>query len=84
MKIEDHRLLSEYPEFKEAFFFLKMQDQSFHNLYEEFLKVEFTLIRIESGFVSASPQCQKNFETKCAELKTRLLNMLKEQTVATN
>jgi len=77
MPIEKHDLVHELPEYRERIHELKMSDQHFARLFEEYHEVDHEIHRIEEGVEPTSDDYLEERKKLRLSLKDQLLAMLK-------
>ncbi len=79
MPVTNHSLANELPEFKEQIHELKMNDNHFHRLHEEYGDVDHEIHRIENGTENTSDDYLEGLKKKRLSLKDQLFVMLKKE-----
>lgn len=74
---EHHRLLQEFPEFKERIHELKMSDAHFVKLCEAYQKLDDEVYRIEEGMETPSDDYTEELKKKRLAAKDELFAILK-------
>jgi uncharacterized protein YdcH (DUF465 family) len=74
---EHHHLLNEFPELKDRIHELKVSDDHFARLYEEYNKLDDEILRIEEGVETPSDEYTEKLKMRRVELKDKLYAMLK-------
>lgn len=75
---EHHDLAHEFPEYKERIHELKMKDNHFASLFDEYEKLDKEIYRIEEQIETPSDEYTEELKQKRVQLKDQLFNMLKE------
>lgn len=75
---EKHDLIHEFPEHKETIHKLKMSDNHFARLFEEYHEVDHEIHRIESEVETPSDDYTEEKKKQRLHLKDQLLKMIKE------
>ena len=75
---EKHDLIHEFPEHKEMIHNLKMTDNHFAKLFEEYHEIEHEIHRIETGVETPSDDYTEEKKKQRLDLKDQLLKMIKE------
>ena len=78
MSLEKHDLVHELPESKEAIHHLKMNNQHFARLFDEYHEVDHEVHRIESGAENTSDEYLETKKKERLSLKDQLFVMIKE------
>ncbi len=78
MPIEKHDLLHELPEHKEAIHHLKMKNNHFARLFEEYHEIDHEVHRIEENIETPSDEYVHERKIKRLALKDELLKMIQE------
>lgn len=78
MPIENHSLVNELPEYKEQIHELKMSDDHFRRLFEEYNFLTHEIENIEKEIVLASTMEEEEFKKRRLHLKDTLLGMLQK------
>jgi uncharacterized protein YdcH (DUF465 family) len=81
MTIEKHDLHHEFPEFKEEIHHLKINDNHFARLFNEYHEVDQEVHRIEQGVENTSDEYLEGKKKQRLKLKDDLFNMLKKAEV---
>ena len=77
MIIERHSLAKELPEFKEKIHELKMNDNHFSRLFDEYHNLDNEVIRIEEGVENSSDDYLETLKKKRLALKDELFQILR-------
>ena len=75
---EKHDLIHELPEHKETIHNLKMTDNHFARLFDEYHEVDHEIHRIETGVETPSDDYVEEKKKQRLHLKDQLLKMIKE------
>ena len=78
MSLEKHDLLSEFPESKEIIHTLKMNNNHFARLFDEYHNVDHEVHRIETGAESTSDEYLETRKKQRLKLKDELFQMIRE------
>ncbi|CUB04345.1 YdcH family protein [Marinomonas fungiae] len=78
MPIENHSLVNELPEYKEQIHELKMSDDHFRRLFEEYNFLTHEIENIEKEIVLASTMEEEEFKKRRLHLKDTLVGMLQK------
>lgn len=78
MPIENHNLALELPEFKDEIHSLKMTDEHFKKLADEYHYLTNEVKKMEQEIVLASTQEEEEFKKRRLQLKDTLVNYLKD------
>lgn len=78
MTLEKHDLLHELPESRDAIHDLKMNNNHFARLFQEYHEKDHEVHRIESGAEAASDEHLENCKKERLKLKDELYRMIKE------
>ncbi len=73
---EKHDLIHEFPEYRERIHDLKMGDQHFARLFDEYHELEHQVRRIEEGVETTSDNYLEDLKKKRLKLKDMLYVML--------
>lgn len=74
--MEKHDLLHEFPEFQEKIHQLKIENNHFRKLFDEYHEVEHAVHRIKTGAEHTSDEVLNGLKTKLLHLKDELFTML--------
>lgn len=77
MSIENHSLLNELPEHKKAIHDLKLNNQHFAKLFDEYHLVDKEIHRIEQGVENTGDSYLENLKKKRLHLKDELYQMIR-------
>ena len=75
---EKHDLIHEFPEFKDKIHELKISDEHFAQLFEEYHEVEHEVRRIEESIETTSDEYLEERKKLRLHLKDQLFEMLKK------
>lgn len=78
MLTEKHDLVHELPEHKDAIHNLKMTNQHFARLFDEYHEVDHEVHRIETGIENTSDEYLEERKKVRLYLKDKLFRMIKE------
>ena len=78
MSIEKHDLLHEFPEHKDTIHQLKISNQHFARLFDEYHDVEHEVRRIEEGVESTSDHYLEDRKKQRLHLKDELYKMIQQ------
>ena len=78
MLTEKHDLIHELPEYREAIHELKMNNQHFSRLFEEYHDTDHEIHRIETGIVNTSDEYLHERKKVRLALKDELFRMIKD------
>ena len=78
MLTEKHDLIHELPEHREAIHDLKMSNQHFARLFEEYHEVDHEIHRIETGVENTSDEYLEQRKKRRLYLKDELYRMIKQ------
>lgn len=79
MPVTNHSLANELPEYKDQIHELKMNNNHFHRLHEEYGDVDHEIHRIENGTENTSDDYLEERKKKRLFLKDQLFDMLKKE-----
>jgi uncharacterized protein YdcH (DUF465 family) len=77
MTLEKHDLLHELPQSREAIHYLKMNDNHFARLFEQYHEIDHEVHRIETGAENTSDQYLEERKKERLKLKDELYRMIK-------
>ena len=77
--IENHSLANEFPEYKQQIHELKIHDNHFRRLFEDYNNIEHEVHRIETGVENTSDDYLEDLKKKRLHLKDALCAMLKSE-----
>ena len=75
---EKHDLIHELPEFKDKIHELKLSNEHFAELFEEYHEVEHEVRRVEEGIENTSDEYLEERKKQRLNLKDQLFEMLKK------
>lgn len=78
MPLENHSLIAEFPEFRDAIHRMKTSDAHFARLFNEYDTAEHAVHRIESGAEAASDVRLEELKKQRLMLKDQLFALLKQ------
>lgn len=78
MSLEKHNLLLEFPESKETIHSLKMGNNHFARLFDEYDDVDHEVRRIETGVENTSDEYLESRKKQRLKLKDELYKMIRE------
>jgi len=78
MTLEKHDLHHEFPNFSEEIHYLKMNDNHFARLFNEYHEVDHEVNRIEQGVENTSDEYLEGRKKQRLNLKDNLFAMLKK------
>lgn len=78
MSLEKHDLLHEFPESKETIHALKLNNNHFARLFDEYHHVDHEVHRIETGAVATSDDYLETKKKQRLKLKDELYQIIKE------
>ena len=78
MTIENHDLVHEFPEHRDTIHNLKMTNQHFAKLFDEYHEVDHEVHRIENGIENTSDDYLEERKKLRLYLKDELYRMIKE------
>ena len=76
--LENHSLVNELPEYREAIHALKLSDNHFSRIFDEYHEVDKEIHRIESGAENTSDEYLENLKKQRLFKKDELFEMLKK------
>lgn len=76
MPLENHSLVTEFPEHRELIHNLKVSDNHFANLFDQYDQVEHEVHRIEAGAEAASDERLEGLKKQRLKLKDDLFALL--------
>ncbi len=79
MHVEKHDLIHEFPEYRDKIHDLKVSDQHFRRLFDEYHELDHEVRRIEEGVENTSDEYVEGLKVKRLHLKDELFAMLKEE-----
>jgi uncharacterized protein len=75
--MEKHDLLHEFPEYQEKIHHLKINNNHFRRLFDEYGELEHQIERINKGIEIMTDEAFKELKVKMLFLKDEILNNLK-------
>ncbi|MBK8973712.1 MAG: YdcH family protein [Hahellaceae bacterium] len=79
MMIENHALINEFPELREKIHEMKMENNHFARLFEDYHNVDHEVHRIEQGVEVSSDEYVEGLKKSRLALKDSLYAMLTEE-----
>ena len=77
---DKHDLIHEFPEYRDAIHELKMNDNHFARLFDEYHDIDHEVVRIENGAEASSDDYLENRKKIRLKLKDELFSMLRRET----
>lgn len=77
---DKHDLIHEFPEYRDAIHELKMKDNHFARLFDEYHDIDHEIVRIENGAEASSDDYLENRKKIRLKLKDELFAMLRRET----
>ena len=77
---DKHDLIHEFPEYRDAIHELKMNDNHFARLFDEYHDIDHEIVRIENGAEASSDDYLENRKKIRLKLKDELFAMLRRET----
>ncbi len=77
---DKHDLIHEFPEYRDAIHELKMKDNHFARLFDEYHDIDHEIVRIENGAEASSDDYLENRKKIRLKLKDELFSMLRRET----
>ena len=74
---EKHDLIHEFPEYRETIHKLKISDNHFSRLFDEYHEIDHEIHRIETGIETTSDEYLENKKKQRLHLKDELFQMIK-------
>lgn len=74
--MEKHNLVNEFPQHKQKIHDLKMNDQHFKKLFDEYENVDIDIHRIETGAEVTKDEVLNGLRTKRVHLKDQISGLL--------
>lgn len=74
--MEKHDLLHEFPEHQEKIHQLKMENNHFRKLFNEYDEMEHQILRINSGIETMTDEAFKELKVKMLHLKDEIYTFL--------
>ena len=81
MTIQHHSLAEEFPEYKQIIHDLKMNDNHFKRLFDEYEKVDRDVVRFEQEIEIACDERLEDLKKQRLKLKDELHGMLQQASV---
>lgn len=78
MPLENHSLVQEFPEFRERIHQMKLENNHFARLFDEYDVAEHAVHRVESGAEAMSDEHLERLKKQRLKLKDELFALLKE------
>jgi uncharacterized protein YdcH (DUF465 family) len=78
MLTEKHDLVHELPEYRDAIHELKMNNQHFSRLFDEYHDIDHEIHRIETGVTTTSDEYLQERKKTRLQLKDELFQMIKK------
>lgn len=76
MHVEHHPLIKEFPEYKSAIHDLKVADEHFAQLFDEYHEIDKTVVRMEEDIEPAADHVIEDAKKRRLSLKDELYAML--------
>jgi uncharacterized protein YdcH (DUF465 family) len=76
MTIEHHALINEFPQFKALIHDLKVSNNHFAKLFDEYHTVDREIVRVEQGVEARSDAALEDLKKKRLSLKDQLYRLL--------
>jgi uncharacterized protein len=76
MSVIHHDLAHELPEFKERIHQLKLEDNHFSKLFDEYHKINNDVLRLEAENIPVTDEAFESLKKQRLNLKDKLYNML--------
>lgn len=77
---DKHDLIHEFPEYRDAIHELKMKDNHFARLFDEYHDIDHEIVRIENAAEASSDDYLENRKKIRLKLKDELFSMLRRET----
>ena len=77
---DKHDLIHEFPEYRDAIHELKMKDNHFARLFDEYHDIDHEVVRIENGAEASSDDYLEDRKKIRLKLKDELFSMLRRET----
>jgi len=77
---DKHDLIHEFPEYRDAIHELKMNDNHFARLFDEYHDIDHEVVRIENGAEASSDDYLEDRKKIRLKLKDELFSMLRRET----
>ena len=78
MQYEHHDLVHEFPEYREKIHNLKMTNNHFKRLFDNYHKLDREIYRVENDIEPASDTALENLKKRRLALKDELFHMLRQ------
>lgn len=78
MQSEHHNLIHDLPEYREEIHHLKMTDENFKTLFDEYHKIDREVYRVEYNIEPRSDTALEELKKRRLALKDELFQMLKQ------
>ncbi|HOD10190.1 MAG TPA: DUF465 domain-containing protein [Flavobacterium sp.] len=76
--MEKHDLLHEFPEYQDKIHQLKIENNHFKKLFEEYDEIEHQILRINKGIEIMTDEAFKEIKVKMLHLKDEIYTYLKK------
>jgi len=76
--MEKHDLLHEFPEYQDKIHQLKIENNHFKKLFEEYDEIEHQILRINKGIEIMTDEAFKEIKVKMLHLKEEIYTYLKK------
>ena len=76
--MEKHDLLHEFPEYQDKIHQLKIENNHFKKLFEEYDEIEHQILRINKGIEIMSDEAFKEIKVKMLHLKDEIYTYIKK------
>ena len=77
---DKHNLIHEFPEYRDAIHELKMNDNHFARLFDEYHDIDHEVVRIKNGAEASSDDYLEDRKKIRLKLKDELFSMLRQET----
>lgn len=77
MSVEHHPLLKEFPEYHDRIHQLKMENEHFKRLFEEYHEVDREVYRMDENIEPTTDEAMEDMKKRRLALKDELYGMLK-------
>ena len=78
MQHEHHGLIHEFPEYREEIHNLKMSNEHFRELFDEYHKLDREVFRVENNIEARSETAFEDLKKRRLTLKDELFRMLRQ------
>ncbi|MEK6559716.1 MAG: DUF465 domain-containing protein [Planctomycetota bacterium] len=78
MQHEHHGLIHEFPEYREEIHNLKMSNEHFRELFDEYHKLDREIFRVENNIEARSETAFEELKKRRLTLKDELFRMLRQ------